>query len=46
MAAKIYRAACIRTKQKYRVIAAEKHDVDVLYKDEYQVCIRPKLNVR
>jgi hypothetical protein len=39
-------AACIRTKQKYRVLAVEEHDVDVLYKDEYQVCIRPKRKLR
>ncbi len=24
------------------VLAVEEHDVDVIYKDEYQVCIRPK----
>ena len=35
-------AACIRTQQKYRVLAVEEHDVDVIYKDEFQVCIRPK----
>lgn len=35
-------AACIRTGQKYRVLAFEEHDVDVFYKDEYQVCLRPK----
>ena len=35
-------AACIRTGQDYRVIAVEEHDVDVLFKDEHQVCIRPK----
>jgi hypothetical protein len=39
-------AACLRTKQKYRVLAVDEHDVDVVYKDEYQVCIRPKRKVR
>lgn len=39
-------AACIRTGQEYRVIAVEEHDVDALYKDEYQICIRPKRKVR
>ena len=39
-------AACIRTGQAYRVIAGEEHDVDVMYKDEYQVCLRPKRKER
>ena len=39
-------AACIRTGQEYRILAVEEHDVDVIYKDEYQVCIRPKRKVR
>lgn len=35
-------AACIRSGQDYRVLAVEEHEVDVLFKDEHQVCIRPK----
>jgi hypothetical protein len=39
-------AACIRSGEEYRVLAVKEHDVDVIYKDEYQVCIRPKHKVR
>ncbi|MDR3576730.1 MAG: hypothetical protein P4L50_22935 [Anaerolineaceae bacterium] len=39
-------AACIRSKQEYRILAVEGHEVDVVYKDEYQACIRPKRKVR
>ena len=39
-------AVCIRTGQEYRGLAVKEHAVDVVYKDEYQVCIRPKRKVR
>lgn len=37
-------AACIRSGQEYRVIAREEHDrsIEVVYKDEYQVCLLPR----
>ena len=35
-------AACIKSKQKYRVLSTEEHDVDVVYRDDLQVAVRPK----
>lgn len=34
--------ACQKSGQDYRVLAVEEHTMDVYYKDEYQVCLRPK----
>jgi|SRR5581483_116658 len=34
--------ACQRTGQQYRVIAIKEHSIDVVYRDEFQVAIRPR----
>jgi hypothetical protein len=35
-------AACLRTGQRFRVIAIKERSVDVVYRDEIQVAVRPK----
>ncbi len=35
-------AACQGTGQKYRVISIKERSVDVIYRDEFQVAVRPK----
>jgi hypothetical protein len=34
--------ACQQTGQQYRVIRIKEHSVDVVYRDEFQVAVRPK----
>jgi len=34
--------ACIQSGQDYRIMAVEEHDMDIYYRDEYQVCLLPK----
>jgi hypothetical protein len=34
--------ACQRNKQRYRVLAMKEHSVDVVYRDENQVVVRPR----
>jgi hypothetical protein len=34
--------ACQRTGQHYRVIAIKEHSIDIVYRDEFQVAIRPR----
>jgi hypothetical protein len=34
--------ACQQTDQQYRVISIKEHSVDVVYRDEFQVAVRPK----
>lgn len=33
---------CQRTGQQYRVIAIKEHSIDIVYRDEFQVAIRPR----
>lgn len=35
-------AACLRTGQRFRVIAIKEKSMDVVYRDEIQVAVRPK----
>jgi hypothetical protein len=34
--------ACQRTGQHYRVITIKEHSIDIVYRDEFQVAIRPR----
>lgn len=35
-------AACQKTRQQYRVICIKERSVEVLYRDEFQIAVRPK----
>lgn len=35
--------ACLKEKQKYRVIAIKENSIDIFYKDDVQVAVRTKL---
>ena len=35
-------AACRQTSQQYRVLSIKERSVDVIYRDEFQVAVRPK----
>ncbi len=38
-------AACQRTGQQYRVITIKEHSVDIVYRDEIQVAVRPRKKI-